>query len=80
MGMQGDSIMKRWATTWILMLGLAVPVFGLDEDHEDAKKEGEAAKAAGQDKKDSPILRLAELRLDRGRCRGKQAQIRQVCR
>lgn len=55
--------MTRWATTWILLLGLAVPVFGLDEDTKGSKKEGEPGEAALEET-ESPILRLAELRLD----------------
>jgi len=54
--------MKRWATIWILALGLVIPAYGLDEDKGD--KSAEEKVEAKAENTESPIPRLAELRLD----------------
>lgn len=53
--------MKVWKTLWIIMLAFAAPVLALDED-----KQGDGDKSAEEKRadKESPIPRLAELRLD----------------
>ncbi|MCH8147373.1 MAG: signal peptide peptidase SppA [Planctomycetes bacterium] len=61
--------MTRRGIVWVLLLGLAMPAYGLDEKKDEGAKKGTAAaeKVDAKDKekkKESPILRLAELRLD----------------
>ncbi|MCH7924270.1 MAG: signal peptide peptidase SppA [Planctomycetes bacterium] len=61
--------MTRRGIVWVLLLGLAMPAYGLDEKKDEGAKKGttaaEKVDAKGKEKKkESPILRLAELRLD----------------
>lgn len=61
--------MTRRGIVWVLLLGLAMPAYGLDEKKDEGAKKGTTAaeKVDAKDKekkKESPILRLAELRLD----------------
>jgi protease-4 len=58
--------MKRWLICSVVVLGVIFPALAADEDTKDSKKEEAAAvttKAETQEE-ESPILRMAELRLD----------------
>jgi len=56
--------MKAWVMSYLLALGLALPALGLDE--EKGKEKPAAAEPAqpAEESKESPIPRLAELRID----------------
>ncbi len=54
--------MKRWMTTWLLMLAVSIPAALADEKNQAEKTEGESAKK--EEKEQSPIPRLAEMRID----------------
>ncbi len=61
--------MTRRGIVWVLLLGLAMPAYGLDEKKDKGAKKGVTAAEkvdakVKKKKKESPILRLAELRLD----------------
>ncbi len=57
--------MKRWVVCSIVVLGVMFPALAADEK-KDEKKEGaaEVAKKVEKQEEESPILRMAELRLD----------------
>ncbi len=56
--------MKRWITSLIVALGLAFPALATDEAKDKEKKGPAESSAESAAEKESPILRLAELRLD----------------
>lgn len=56
--------MKRWAILLIVVLGLVLPARAADESENEQKKTDTEVASTQEKKEESPILRMAELRLD----------------